>query len=264
MNKRARPARRSEAIAERIQKKISAGKLQPGAKLPAERDLASRLKTSRVSVREAYRSLEELGLITVRRGAEGGAFICDVDHAPVARSLGVMLKLGRTSHEELTEARLMVEPPIARLAARRAQPGDVERLQELIEKQARAFGEKRSSRRYDLQFHRLVAQCSRNLPLLLIMNSLVDLVREEIAPIAIPAGVKRDVLKFHREIADAIQRRDEDAAYQIMLSHVAVVQSRLGTSLARRGRGGAAAGSRRSASSPVRGRRTKTRAAKGT
>jgi DNA-binding FadR family transcriptional regulator len=238
--------------------------MQPGAKLPAERDLARRLKTSRVSVREAYRSLEELGLITVKRGAEGGAFICDVDHAPVARFLAVMLKLGRTSREELTEARLLVEPPSARLAARRARPADIERLRDLIEKQARAFTQNRSSRRYDLQFHRLVAQCSRNLPLLLIMNSVVDLVHEEIAPIEIPAGVKRDVLRFHREIADAIERRDEDAAYQIMLSHVAVVQSRLGTSLARRRRGGAAAAKRRGASGAVPGRRTKTRAARGT
>ena len=110
----------SETIARRIQRAISNGKLEPGEKLPAERDLAKRLSVSRVSVREAYRSLAELGLLSVKRGAEGGAFIADVDHQPVTRSLSLMLRLGRTSHEELTEARVLLEPPIAGLHRRSA------------------------------------------------------------------------------------------------------------------------------------------------
>jgi len=69
-----RPGRRrvSETIARKIKGQISAHQLRPGEKLPAEREMAQRCKTSRVSVREAYRSLEEMGLLTIRRGAEGG------------------------------------------------------------------------------------------------------------------------------------------------------------------------------------------------
>ena len=72
-----RSHRVSETIARRLKKQISSGALSPGEKLPPERDMAQRFRTSRVSVREAYRSLEELGLLTIRRGAEGGAFIAD-------------------------------------------------------------------------------------------------------------------------------------------------------------------------------------------
>ena len=62
-----RSGRVSESIAKRIKKQISDGALLPGEKLPAERDMAQRYRTSRVSVREAYRSLEERGLLTIRR-----------------------------------------------------------------------------------------------------------------------------------------------------------------------------------------------------
>lgn len=230
---KARRVRVSETIARRIQKAISQGKLVPGEKLPAERDLARRLKVSRVSVREAYRSLAELGLLTVKRGAEGGAFITDVDHQPLSRSLSLILRLGRTSHEELTEARLLLEPPIARLAARRAGREDVERLDDLVRKQEQAIKGNGDPRRYDLQFHRLVAQCAKNLPLMIVMNSVADLELEAIAGIDISQDVKRHVLKFHRRIAEAIRRRDGDTAYEVMLRHVLDVQSRLGKVFAR-------------------------------
>ena len=90
-----RPGRVSEIIARRIKKQISEGRLAEGHKLPAERDMARQFKTSRVSVREAYRSLEEVGLLRIRRGAEGGAFIAQFDHEPVRRSLSLVLGLGK-------------------------------------------------------------------------------------------------------------------------------------------------------------------------
>lgn len=230
---KARQGRVSEAIARRIQKAISEGKLVPGEKLPAERDLAQRLKVSRVSVREAYRSLQELGLLQVKRGAEGGAFINDVDHQPVSRSLSLMLRLGRTSHEELTEARLLLEPPIARLAAHRASAENIARLEELLTKQEEALKGNGNPRRYDLRFHRLVAECAKNLPLMIVMNSVADLELEAISGIDISRDVKRHTINFHRRIVDAIRRRDGDAAYEIMLRHILDVQSRLGKAFAR-------------------------------
>lgn len=228
-----RQGRVSAEIARRIQKGIAEGKLIPGEKLPAERDLAQKLKVSRVSVREAYRTLAELGLLVVKRGAEGGAFITDVDHGPMTRSLSMMLRLGRTSHEELTEARLLLEPHIARLAAERADSRDIERLEDLIHKQEATVKGNGNPRRYDLQFHRLVAACTKNLPLIIVMNSLADLALEAIAQIDIGRDVNKHILNFHSRIADAIRRRDGDAAHKIMLSHIHDVQSRLGSALVR-------------------------------
>jgi len=228
-----RPGRRrlSETIARKIKGQISAHQLRPGEKLPAEREMAQQCKTSRVSVREAYRSLEELGLLTIRRGAEGGAFVADVDHGPLRRSLSLMLHLGKTTHEEITEARLLIEPPIAQLAARRARPEDLERLLDVVRRQETALDRRGDFSPFDLQFHRSVAECARNLPLKVLMDSLSDLTVEVVSGLDLSIGVQHKVCEHHRRIADAIQRHDEDAAFKLMLHHVADVQARLGRTL---------------------------------
>jgi GntR family transcriptional regulator, transcriptional repressor for pyruvate dehydrogenase complex len=231
-----RSGRVSESIAKRIKKQISDGALLPGEKLPAERDMAQRYRTSRVSVREAYRSLEELGLLTIRRGAEGGAFITDLDHGPVMRSLSLMLRLGKTTHEEITEARLLIEPPIARLAARRAHPDDLERLDYVVNQQELALERRGDYSPFDLSFHRVVAECARNLPLKVLMDSLSDLTVEVVAGLDLSSGVQHAVCDSHRLIADAIKQRDEEAAFTLMLQHVAQIQARLGGALARQRR----------------------------
>lgn len=223
----------SETIARRIKNQISSGTLLPGERLPAERDMALRFHTSRVSVREAYRSLEELGLLTIRRGAEGGAFIADLDHRPVMRSLSLMLRLGKTTHQEITEARLLIEPPIARLAARRAGPEDIERLQRVVERQQHALEKRGDYRPFDLQFHRSVADCAGNLPLRLLMHSLADLTVEVVAELELSEGDQHSVCDSHLMLLEAIKRHDEDAAYSLMMHHVAEIQARVGRALAR-------------------------------
>ena len=223
----------SADIAHRIQDAISQGKIRPGEKLPSERDMAKRLRVSRVSVREAYRSLAEMGLVVVKRGAEGGAFITDLDHEPVTRSLSMMLRLGRASLQELTEARVLLEPLVARLAAQRADEDGIARLEELVLKQQAAIRGDGDPRRYDLQFHRLVAACTQNLPLIIVMNSLADLALEAISHMDIGRDVNKHVLNFHARIAEAIRRGDGEAAHTIMLGHVRDVQLRLGRALLR-------------------------------
>jgi DNA-binding FadR family transcriptional regulator len=228
----ARTVRVSENIAKRIKRQISKGKLGPGQKLPAEREMARLYKTSRVSVREAYRSLEELGVLTIRRGADGGAFIAEPGHDAVQRSLSLVLRLGRMSHQELTEARLMIEPPIARLAARRARAEDVARLKLILERQEAALARKGHFRPHSLLFHRAVADCARNLPLATLMNSLADLTLEVVSVIDTPRSVKEGICRFHRRIFEAISAHDEDAAHHLMLEHIGVVQDGIGETIA--------------------------------
>lgn len=226
------PPRVSEVIATRIKRQMSSGKLTAGQKLPAEREMARKYKTSRVSVREAYRSLEELGLLVIRRGADGGAFIAAPDHNPIQRSLSLLLQLGRTSHQELTEARLLIEPPIARLAARRARPADIAKLRTVLERQEAALARKGHFRGHSLQFHRAVADCAGNLPLLTLMNSLADLTLEIVTKIDTPRPVKQGICQFHRSIFEAIERHDEEAAYRLMREHIGEVQEEIGLTIA--------------------------------
>ena len=192
--------------------------------------MARRFKTSRVSVREAYRSLEEVGLLRIRRGADGGAFVVKVDHEPVLRSLSLVLGLGKTPHKQLTEARMLIEPPMAQLAALRARKEDIARLERVLlkeeEEAARPTGPFRPT---DSQFHRSIADCARNLPLIVLMNALADLTAAEASVLDVSARARnrQQNCHYHRLIFDAIRQRDGHAAYAIMAEHVGDIQGRV-------------------------------------
>jgi GntR family transcriptional regulator, transcriptional repressor for pyruvate dehydrogenase complex len=234
-----RTGRVSEIIARRIMKQISDGRLATGHKLPAERDMARQFKTSRVSVREAYRSLEELGLLRIRRGAEGGAFIATFDHEPVRRSLSLVLGLGKTSVEEVTEARMLIEPSIARLAALRARPEDVVKLERVLvqeEQEVRHPGT--DSGATTGQFHRAVADCARNVPLVVLMNALADLTAESVSDLGVRVRtrLRKKNCEYHRLMFEAIQQHDGDAASTLMVRHVGDIQDRVGRTIKQPGR----------------------------
>ncbi len=226
----------SEAIVRRIKDQITKGRLVAGHKLPAEREMARQFKTSRVSVREAYRSLEELGLLRIRRGADGGAFILKLDHEPVLRSLALVLGLGRTSHRQLTDARMLIEPPIARLAALRANKEDVARLERALLEEEEAARRTGPFRPTDSRFHRSVADCTHNLPLIVLMNALADLTADVAS--ALDASTRaRHRLKncqYHRLMFDAIRQHDGEAAYATTAEHVGDIQRRVHRSLVTR------------------------------
>ena len=227
----------SETIVRRIKDQITKGRLVAGHKLPAEREMARQFKTSRVSVREAYRSLEEIGLLRIRRGADGGAFIEKVDHGPVLRSLSLVLGLGNASHKQLTDARLLIEPPIAKLAALRARKDDIATLERVLgqeeEEAARRAGPFRPT---DSRFHRSVADCTRNLPLIVLMNALADLTADAASTLDVPTRTRhrRNNCRYHRLIFEAIRDRDGNAAFTIMAQHVGDIQRRVQRSLATR------------------------------
>ncbi len=221
----------SDAIARRIKKQISDGRLTAGHKLPAERDMARQFKTSRVSVREAYRTLEELGLLRIRRGAEGGAFIAKFGHEPVRRSLSLVLGLGKTSHNEVTEARMLLEPSIAKLAALRARPEDIAKLEQVLiqeedEVQAPVAAD---SGKTAGQFHRAIADCARNVPLVVLMNALADLTAESVSALdaKIRTRHRRKNCQYHRKIYEAIRSHDGELACALMMQHVGDIQSRV-------------------------------------
>jgi GntR family transcriptional repressor for pyruvate dehydrogenase complex len=227
MRKDTTDGRVSETITRRIRKAITDGRLAPGEKLPAEREMAGRLRASRVSVREAYRSLAEAGLVSIRRGAEGGAFIADFDPAPMSRNLTFLLRLGRTSHEELTEARALLEPSVARLAARRARREDLARLEALLRREQAVPRGSGEARCIHLDFHRQVAECARNLPLSILIRATNDFASEIAQDIVISADLHAHIVADHARIFEAIRKRDEEAAAETMLGHVHDVQVRL-------------------------------------
>jgi DNA-binding GntR family transcriptional regulator len=108
----------SEEIGARIRQQIAAGTLPPGARLPTERELSEQFAVSRMAVREGMRNLEVAGLIILKKGRHGGAFVNESSAKLVTQQIRDMIDLGRASLPMLMEARLMVMDMVVRLAAK--------------------------------------------------------------------------------------------------------------------------------------------------
>ena len=219
--------RLSDEIVRQIKEALFTGKLQAGDKLPTERELAERFATSRASVREALRTLEPEGLIRVKKGAEGGIFIAEVDHRPAAKSFQTLLQLRKVSIFEIAEVRLIFEPQAARLAAERAKAADLRDLEEEIRKMAAAVESKNLPRFYDLKFHLLIARAAQNPILDLLAESMLGVAARTITKIRPSRDTLRHVLERHRRILKAVSMRDPDAACRAMSEHIIDVQARL-------------------------------------
>lgn len=228
-------SRVSEEIAEQIKGAILSGKFKRGDKLPTERELVEQFRTSRVSVREAVRALEHLGLVRVKRGHGGGTYVSGADHHRVAESFWVRMQLSKGTLNHLTEARLLLEPGLCRLAAERATAQDLERLEAVVKRQEDAVKTGKDTQSYDLKFHRLLIDAARNPILALTTVSVIDLLVNALQEARVGAGLTAHVVNFHRAIYNALRDRDGERAARLMADHVADIQRRLHPRLIREG-----------------------------
>ena len=130
----ARQNRIFEDVVEQIEQAIIDGRLKVGDRLPAERDLKAVLQTSRSTLREALRVLEQKGLIEIKLGTGGGALVKSISADQVTESLDLLIRSRKVSLDHLAEFRESVEGEVVALAARRAEPVQIERLKLLLAK----------------------------------------------------------------------------------------------------------------------------------
>ena len=165
--------RTSQVLARAIKELIFDGRLQPNEKLPPERTLAQELGTSRTSVREAILSLEQSGLIKIQRGNRGGFFVSEPSSQVCAETLNDQLRLGKIDIHTITDARLIIEPSTAGVAAIRRTPQQLNRIESaLTDYQERIVARARRSLS-DFEFHVAVAEASGNLVMVMMISSLI-------------------------------------------------------------------------------------------
>lgn len=216
----------SESVANQIKQAIFSGRLAPGHKLPPEREMAEQFATSRVALREALRGLEQEGMIEIRRGFGGGAFVADFDNAlrALADSLNTVVKLGQARSGHLTEVRSMLEPVMARLAAARATAEDIRAIRLVVEAQEAELAAGVLSRKFDMEFHRAVAAACHNPVLSIVVTAINDAIREAIYRSRLTEEMRRQVVRFHRQVFEAIAGRDQQRAMRWMQEHVVAVE----------------------------------------
>src|SRR4051795_5552455 len=118
-------------VLEQLREAILAGRIRPGDRLPAERDLCAEFGVGRPTLREALRSLEAVGLIEVRPGKSGGSFAAAPSESTVGEALAALVNLRGASLEDLAEFRVDFEGENAAWAARRADAADITALEAL-------------------------------------------------------------------------------------------------------------------------------------
>jgi GntR family transcriptional regulator, transcriptional repressor for pyruvate dehydrogenase complex len=211
-----------EEIVRQIRGLIASGRLKSGDRLPPERELAERFRVSRTSVREALRALESRGLLEVRPG--DGTFVRDIPLEDLVESLALVILPHREAVKELFEARRLLEPAIAALAARRATAEELAEMERILDEQAREVAAGRTGLAQDAAFHAALAQGAHNPAISRIVGALMDLLtqsREE--SLHIPGRPSRSH-EDHRRILDAIRRRDEAGAQASVLEHLIAVE----------------------------------------
>lgn len=206
-----------ESVLEALKRDLLGGALRPGDRLPTVAAMADRMGVARTSVREAYRVLQNMGLLEVTRGR--GTFVAalPIEGAGVLRQFQLA---DRETLAHLFEARLVLEPAIAAFATQRASVAEADAILATAREQERLYREGRDFLEPDLRFHELLLTAAHN-PVVGRMMSAVNefLLESRRRTMRIP-GAADKAISYHLLVAFAVRDRDSDQARAVMEQHV--------------------------------------------
>lgn len=239
----------ADKVVEQLTDAIMSRQIQPGERLPSERNLGEKFKVSRTVVREAFRSLAARGLVRVTAGR--GVEVQEFGSENVADSMRLLVR-GRKQldYGKVNEVRTVVEVQTAGLAAERAQPEDIERLERICDEHDRALrdGNIVAAGELDFQFHRELVRACDNELLVAMLDSIADVLREVRNQAMGVPHASEDGLKAHRRILKSVKSGNATSARNAMAEHLAEAE--------RLWRGG---GSKAKAATPSRSARARPR-----
>lgn len=204
-----------EQTVERLATAIKLGFLPPGGQLPPERELARQLQISRTTLRQALTALTQSGLVTTSRGRRGGTFVVDpLPQPPRPRRVFDEVEL-----HAFLDNRLAIETGVAIRAAERAQPEDLEALEELTEEMDAAT-DFETYRQADLRFHMTLAEAAHSPRLMEAMAEVQSELDEVIELVPHPQEVLKRSNAQHRDLIELIRAGDADRASLLIRKHV--------------------------------------------
>lgn len=194
--------------------------MEAGDKLPAERHLAEALDVSRATVREAFRTLEIAGVLSLRKGVNGGAVVMQGDTRPITQTISDLLSLGGLSLSDYMEARVCLQREIIKLACERGEEADFKALEANIAETEKlttvAQIEDRTA--HTIEFYHLLAAATKNQAMSILMAAVTEPLGYYIKQI----GVDRswNVAQSRRRFVAHLRERNAAAAEKEMMSHM--------------------------------------------
>jgi GntR family transcriptional repressor for pyruvate dehydrogenase complex len=211
-----------DQIAARLIDLITERQLKAGDRLPPERELAATMGVSRSSLREALRALAMLGVAEMRQG--DGTYLTALRADTLMRPVGLVLALSDSGLEELFEARKLVEPGLAALAATRIDDEEAAELCRLARSSPAVLEAPEAFMWADIELHARIARAASNAVLERLLDSIAGMGIASRRRTGRLAPVREQSARDHREIAAAIAAHDADAAYAAMLRHLENVE----------------------------------------
>jgi GntR family transcriptional repressor for pyruvate dehydrogenase complex len=212
-------------VADRIRATIFKDKLALFQRMPSERDLAAQFGVSRVVVREAIRTLETSGLVTVKKGPKGGIFVTQDYERPIVDTVTNLLAGGEANLDNLFEMRLLIEPYAAARVAEHGSEADFAMLDSRIAEAEHEHGADHSVRHRYIDFHRQVIRLARN-PLLAIVGETVLHVLYDRVKAVVSAETTEVGLIMHRQLVNACRHRKPEEARRIMAQDIEILSRR--------------------------------------
>jgi len=204
-----------EETVERLGTAIKLGLLEPGSRLPAERELCARLGIARSTLRQALTALGQSGHVFATRGRGGGTFVSD-PQPPADPPSPEMLAQWRGT----CDLRLAVELGAAVLAAERAESADLDALDEVAATLEATLEDFAAYRQADIRLHVGLAEATHSTQLVRAMTEAQGAMTDLIAYIAHPPQVLASSNAQHRRLLAAVRERDAMRAAQVIAEHL--------------------------------------------
>lgn len=215
---RLKVTRAYEQLADLLRERIMSGDLREGERLPSETDLARQAGVSRSTVREAFRMLQEAGLID--RASPRVMVVQRRTEDPAYRELMHELRRQEVTFHHLHETLLVLEPELARLAASRADANDLRVLRANVEAAERNLDHFQEWNRLDEEFHLAIAEISGNPALIIARTPITKLLLPTLHRFMNSRAMTEHATGYHHRIVAEIEARDPDTAAAVMRRHV--------------------------------------------
>ena len=214
----------AEAISAEILDLLRQKELKSGDKLPPERELAEMLGVSRPSLREALRALSIMKVIDMRQG--DGTYVSALNPEELVEHLEFVFMLDDSTMLQLFEARKIVEVGNVSLAAERISDEEMAALRACLEKSERSIDDPEAFMQADIELHEIITRAAGNPLLGRFMASIGTLSRASRHKTTHMAGVTETAVEDHRQIVNAVEGHDSQAASAAMLRHLEHVEQK--------------------------------------
>jgi DNA-binding FadR family transcriptional regulator len=220
----------AEMIAGHQRRQIVRGELEEGRSLPPEGKLLAQFGVSGPTLRAAYRILESEGLISVRRGSRGGARVHRPTITVASRYVGLLLQMDGTTLDDLFQARVILEPPLAGMVAARRTNAVMTELRACLAAEEESLDDAAAFAQASTRFHEAIIRLAGNHTVATLVSLLWHLVEVHTAEAIAAAGEKPSerskrtaALHAHQRLVELVDSGDAEAAEAFWRQHMTAV-----------------------------------------